>query len=122
MPIELYKILHITAALAVFAVLGGVLMSAANGISKEGNSWRKRSAIVHGIGLALILISGFGLLAKNGISAPPPWAVVKVGLWLALGGMLTLAYRAKESRSRLWWALIGIGAIAAYIGVSWRSW
>lgn len=122
MPIELYKIIHLTAALAVFAVLGGVIMSAANGVTKEGNSWRKRSAIVHGVGLTFILISGFGLLAKNGIGAPPPWALVKLALWLALGGLLPLAYRSSETRSKIWWALIAIGFVAAYIGVSWRSW
>lgn len=122
MPIELYKVLHLTAALSVFAVLGGVIVSAANGVTKDQNNWRKGSAIIHGVGLLLMFISGFGLLAKNGFGAPPPWALLKIGLLLALGGLLPLAYRATAARSKLWMtALIGIGLTAAYIGVSWRS-
>lgn len=127
MPIAFYKILHILSAFALFAVLGGVLMSAANGVTKEGNEWRKKASITHGVGLLLLLISGFGLLAKNGLVAKnglgfPAWAGIKLVLWLSLGALLPLAYRANNARAKLWWALLGIGFIAAYVGVSWREW
>jgi len=121
MPIAFYKILHILSAFALFAVLGGVLMSAANGVTKERNEWRKKASITHGVGLLLLLISGFGLLAKNGLGFPA-WAGIKLVLWLSLGALLPLAYRANNARAKLWWALLGIGFIAAYVGVSWREW
>ena len=134
MSITFYKILHLAAALSLFAVLGGVLMTAANGIGKEKNRWRKKAAIVHGVGLVILLVSGFGLLAKNGLSFPA-WATIKMVLWLVLGGLLPFAYRqARQATSSgddtvdekasdlLWWLLLGVGFLAAYVGVSWRSW
>lgn len=134
MSITFYKILHLAAALSLFAVLGGVLMTAANGIGKEKNRWRKKAAIVHGVGLVILLVSGFGLLAKNGLSFPA-WATIKMVLWLVLGGLLPFAYRQarqattsgddtvdEKASDLLWWLLLGVGFLAAYVGVSWRSW
>ena len=134
MSITFYKILHLAAALSLFAVLGGVLMTAANGIGKEKNRWRKKAAIIHGVGLLILFVSGFGLLAKNGL-AFPAWAIIKMVLWLILGALLPFAYRQarrattsgdnavnEKAGDLLWWLLLGVGFLAAYVGVSWRGW
>lgn len=73
--------------------LGGVTLHVLNGGTKEFAN-RKMIAITHGIGLFLILLGGFGMLARLGIIWPwPGWIVAKFIIWLAYGGLLTLVYK-----------------------------
>jgi hypothetical protein len=100
----------------IFSSLGGALTLVANGKSKVENIWRKRLAITHGIGLTLVLVSGFGMLARLGIHSIPSWAILKLIIWIALGGLLTLIYRQAALASKLWWTLLAFGFFAALLG------
>ena len=72
MPLVAYKVLHIFSVILTFTVLGGLALHAANGGDKESNSQSKLTGALHGVGLLLILISGFGALARLGLGAGFP--------------------------------------------------
>jgi uncharacterized membrane protein SirB2 len=116
MSLQFYKLLHIIGILLTFSALGGVFVYAGNGGNKEGNSLRKVIAISHGVGLVLLLVSGFGMLAKLGLSFPM-WVVPKLVIWLALGAAIALGYRKPEKAVLLWTGSVALGSIAALIGL-----
>ena len=78
MSYQFYKILHITSLLALFISYGLILSS----ISR----FKKWSSILHGVSCLLLFVSGFGLIAKTGLSLQ--WAdsllppLVRASLWL----------------------------------------
>lgn len=116
MSLQFYKLLHIIGILLTFTALGGVFVYVGNGGNKEGNSFRKIIAISHGVGLLLLLVSGFGMLAKLGLSFPI-WIVPKLLIWLALGAALALGYRKPEKSVLLWAGSVVLGSIAALIAL-----
>ena len=57
----------------------------------------KKIMIVHGIGSALALMGGFGLLAKLGIHGSwPSWIIIKLGILLVLIASISLFKRKLE--------------------------
>lgn len=114
-----YKVLHILGTMLLFAALGGSLITWRDG----GPSPRGRSLIgmTHGLALVLILVTGFGALARLGMSNPgiwPLWMWIKVVVWLALGGAVVLIRRSPRSAGLLWWLLPILGALAGYLAIS----
>ncbi len=109
MSITVYNILHIVGAL--FLCIGFAALISAKSA--------KKGMMFHGIGLVILLISGFGQLAKLGWTAHmPAWVIVKIVLWLVLGFMPVLAKRHVLSRPvtvALGFVVIGF---AAYLGLS----
>lgn len=102
MSYEFYKILHFIAIIAVFLGLGAGIMAQMLNQGKKYSA-KKWSVITHGVGLVVVLISGFGLLARisNG-EGTPNWIWIKLLVWLALGGILALISKFPE-KSKLWW-------------------
>lgn len=116
MPYYVYKIMHLVGILMLFLGYGGVILYSINGGTKATNAWRKPVAITHGIGLVLALVGGFGLLAKIGISWPwPGWVIVKMVIWLLLAALVGVATRSAATGKGLWWLLLLLGALAAYM-------
>ncbi len=74
---------------------------------------RKLGSITSGIGLLLILIAGFGMISKLNHSFTAPWLIVKMVIWVALGGIIVLINRQPALARLLWWSLLGLGIIAA---------
>jgi SAM-dependent methyltransferase len=88
-----YKILHILGMLLIFAAAGGVAVHAASGGDKAGNPARRAVAIAHGVGLVLMLVAGFGMLARIGDSVASGWVLGKVAIWLVMGAATVLPYK-----------------------------
>ncbi len=120
MSYQVYKIIHIVGIIFLFASLGGMMLHMMNGGTKASNGSRKITAITHGLAMFAILLGGFGLIARVGIShgGPyPTWLFVKLGVWLVLGFIPVLIWR-KGSFSRVFWFLIPVlGAVAAYFAI-----
>ncbi len=116
MPYEVYKILHLIGIFMVMISLGGVTTYAMNGGDKNDNRFRKALGITHGVGLLIVLVAGFGLLARLGIGWPG-WVFVKLIIWVIFGGFSAVAYRLGSKGQGLWYVLIVIGALAAYLAV-----
>lgn len=115
-----YKLIHVLGIWMVFLALGGLILFSINGHAKSDNRWRRPAAITHGVGLFLVLLGGFGMLAKLGINWPwPGWIVGKVIVWLLFGGVIALIFRKPSLAKILWWVVLGLGVIAAYL-VLWK--
>ncbi|MCH8029207.1 MAG: hypothetical protein IH874_04670 [Candidatus Dadabacteria bacterium] len=116
-PINAYKLIHIFGIMFLFLSLGAYLSLSMNN-SEKG---RKLAAITHGVVMIMIIIAGFGLLARLGIMSPgswPAWAWVKLGIWVLLAGSIAVIKRTRGSVALLLWFLIPIlGGIAAYMGI-----
>lgn len=109
MSILIYNILHLVGAISLF--IGFLLLLSAKSA--------KKGMMFHGIGLVILLISGFGQLAKLGMTAHmPPWAIVKIVAWLVLGFLPVLAKRHVLPRSAVVTMAFAIGGFAAYLGLS----
>ena len=114
MKILIYKYLHLSGVLLVFLSYG--LLIARTMFAADNKAIRKLGGILSGIGLFLILLGGFGLLAAVYGNAITWWIGAKIVLWLALGGMLVLINRARNSMA-LFWTTLALGLVAAALGI-----
>lgn len=115
---SVYKLIHLAGIFLLFLSLGGLALHTMNGGSKATNSFRKTVAITHGIALVLILVAGFGLLARLGIphASWPLWVYLKVGVWLIFGGSIALVSKTNLAKV-LWFALPTLGLVSAYLAI-----
>jgi hypothetical protein len=117
MSYEIYKVLHLLGLSLVVLSLGGVLLYVINGGTKESNVFRRGLMMTHGVGLLLLLVAGFGMLAKLGIHSVPGWVGGKLLIWLALGGFVTLAYKKAAIARKLWVTVPVLVAIASTLAI-----
>jgi hypothetical protein len=118
MSYQAYKVIHILGVLFVFASLGALMLAAREGVER-GNG-RKLAGMTHGIALLLVLVAGFGTLARLGLGNPatwPMWVWIKLAIWLVLGGIIVLIRRAPQLGTLLWWLLPLLGGIAAWAAI-----
>lgn len=116
MSYSVYKVMHLLGILMLFLSYGGVINHVINGGTRSTNTWRIPAAVTHGLGLLLALVGGFGLLAKIGISWPwPGWVIVKLIIWLLFAAVVGMAARSAVLGKGLWWMLLLLGAVAAYM-------
>lgn len=117
MSYEFYKILHITSLIATFMSLAAMTFARSLG-SDLPKSVRIFLSATHGIGLALVLISGFGLAARLGmIRGLPNWIYLKIGIWLLLGASIVLAKRKSDWAFGLYVVWLVLGSLAASLAV-----
>ena len=105
-----YQVLHIVGISMVFLGYGALL--ARSMAAPENVSIRKLGSTTSGIGLLLILIAGFGLIPKLGHSYSETWILVKLIIWLILGGLIVLINRKPQLAMLLWCLLIALSATA----------
>lgn len=118
MPYEIYKSLHVLGLSLVVLSLGGILLHVINGGTKTSNTFRKGVMITHGVGLLLLLVAGFGMLAKLGIHGVPGWIGVKLAIWLVLGAFVGIAYKKQALAKKFWVAIPVLVFIATVLAVS----
>ena len=114
MPLVFYKLLHILGLLMLFAAMGGAVITAAT----ADRSWKKLHGAMHGIGAFLLLLGGFGMLARLEIMASwPGWVWGKLGIWVVLGAAPFLLRKAPEKAKGFLFAAIVLGFVAAYLAL-----
>ncbi len=120
MSYEFYKALHILGIALLFLAFGGLAGHALNGGTKETNKARGLMLASHGIGLVLILVAGFGMLAKMGGSGGmfPSWIHPKLLIWLLLGAATMPLQRKNALAKPLWFVLPLLALTAAYLALS----
>ena len=106
-----YQVLHIVGISMVFLGYGALL--ARSMAAPENVSVRKLGSITSGIGLLLVLVAGFGLVAKLGYNYAETWILVKFTIWLLLGGLIVLINRKPQLAMLLWFMLIALSLTAA---------
>jgi uncharacterized membrane protein len=115
---SIYKLLHLAGILFVFVSVGGLAVHAANGGTRASNALRKLIAGMHGIGLLVVLVAGFGMLAKLGIMGQiPGWVWAKLVIWLLLGAMVIVPYKKPSWGPALLVVLPLLGVLAAYLAL-----
>lgn len=118
MSYEFYKIIHLISIVLLFSGLIGLLSVR---MSKGVLDGKVKSLVFtsHGVGLLFLLISGFGLLARLGLThGIPGWVFAKMAIWLILGGSLALVKRKGHVGWPLFISLIGIFSIAAFLAIT----
>lgn len=118
MSYEFYKVIHIVGLILTFSGFAFLISLNLAQVAMTPPT-RKLIFISHGIGLALLLVSGFGLAARLGfLHNIPTWIFFKLGIWLIAGGLITLIKRKTKLSVPLFGFVILLGATAAYIAVN----
>lgn len=115
-----YRVIHLVGLLLLFLALGGMTFLALLGKLKESSGARTLGFILHGIAMVLLLLGGFGLMARTGIShgAPwPAWIWVKLVVWVLFGASMGLFRRAPDKVRVLWPVLPVLGAVAVFTAI-----
>ena len=89
MSYEFYKLFHYLGIFLVMVALGGAAGHAAGGGDRKKNPQRGMMLAAHGIGLLLMLVAGFGMLARLDVPMGG-WFWAKLVLWLLLGASTAL--------------------------------
>ncbi len=106
----IYKIIHFVGLIVLFLGIGSLISS-----DPKKPAALRRPAMIHGIGLLLLLISGFGLQAKLNLGFPA-WLIGKLVILLLLGAMIVIIKRKLLPPPAAYLVAIILGAIAAYLG------
>ena len=123
MDFAFYKLLHIFGAFLVLGVYAALGVWAMNERPSSENKYEKMSMIAHGIGLLVILIGGFGMASKiSDDMMSLGWIHIKLTLWLALGGGITLLRKKPEYASWILLSALGLVILASSIGINHYSW
>ena len=117
---QLYNLVHILGIVLVFMSLGALAFHGANGGKKETNGVRKLVMATHGVGLLLILVAGFGMLARSRSMAAglPGWIHPKLLIWVLLGAAPALLNRKPEWGKIMWIVLPLLAATSAYFAIN----
>jgi len=103
-----YQIIHLVGLAALAIGTGGMMAN--------GNN-RKLFAIWQGVGLLVILVAGFGMLAKGKLGLPH-FAIVKVVLWVVVAAMPVILRKLKAPLSAAILVSLTLVAILAWLGVT----
>ena len=120
MPLTFYNLIHVIGLILLVASLGAALqqrLAARAGQADATGGNRKLVMILHGTAMFLLLLGGFGALARLGVTWPwPGFVMAKFVIWLFLGAAPTLIRKA--GTDTLWWTLVlGLASLAAYLGL-----
>ena len=116
-PRDVYEIVHILGTALVFTSLGGATL-AASGTPAPGV--RRLATITHGLGAFLILLGGFGMLARIGFKhggAFPFWLSGKIAIWLVLSLVVLLPYRWPALAKPLFVLAPTLAGVAVYLAL-----
>ncbi|MGB3562469.1 MAG: hypothetical protein WBH85_10840 [Thermoanaerobaculia bacterium] len=114
-PAAIYRVVHFLGLFLLFGGLGALSALFAAGTPPTDRLY-KLIYRTFGAGMFLVLLGGFGLLAKF-LSSDGDWALwiwIKLAVWIGLG-LMPLVARSGPGRAR--WLLLGVpllGAIAAF--------
>lgn len=104
MPFTVYSLMHVVGALLVFAAIGSAIAT------RGTESTRKHQGIAHGVGMLLLVVAGFGMLAKLEYGFPL-WVIVKMVLWVVMAIMPTLVRKSGASAGLLWSVLAALALV-----------
>ena len=119
MSYQTYLLIHLVAVFAILGTMIAMALHMVGGGTKASFGARKLAAAVHGTGLIVALIAGFGLLARLGLAQGgiPGWAIAKLVIWLILGAMPVLIYRVPKAATLLFVLIFVFGGLATYLAI-----
>jgi hypothetical protein len=120
MAYEAYKLIHIFGILLLLFWLGALYFQAAEERMHGVGRRRRLHGIAHGAALLIILVGGFGLLARLGVTEGfgwPWWVWGKIAIWVLLGVIPLAIKKSLTLKRSLWFAAPILGAAAAYLAI-----
>jgi hypothetical protein len=117
MPYPIYKLIHYLGIFTVVIAVALVCMHVLRGGTRADYPHRRALAIAHGTAMVLVLLGGFGMLARLEYRGIPGWLYPKLLIWLFLGASTALAYRNRAFARMLLVALPVIAVLAAYFAL-----
>lgn len=117
---QFYNLVHIVGLVLLMSGLGGMALRSAGGVDNGSRALRRLALALHGLGVFLILLGGFGMLARMGIAHGagwPGWLWVKVAVWGVLAAAALLPYRWPAASVPLLLLLPALGGLAAYMAI-----
>lgn len=105
----IYKVIHLAAIISLFGALGASIYAPSN---KNG----KLAGILHGVSLVLILVSGFGLIARIWGNEWHWWMFAKMAIWFLLGGSYALAKKRILAENTAFAFILILGILAVILG------
>lgn len=113
--LQVYRLIHFLGILLLFIGLGGILISHFSGATlKKGAKIMAMAS--HGVGLFLIILGGFGMLARLGITdGLPGWIYAKLAIWVYFGAAIVLVK--KRAGWMAWAALLVVGMAAPFLAI-----
>jgi hypothetical protein len=118
-PLNAYKVIHLLGMFMLFTVLGGIALHSLNGGTRQSNTGRRLIGAMHGISLFIILLGGFGMLARLGLvrGMLPGWILAKLAIWIALPFLGLMAYRKPQFAKLLLVVMPMLGGLAGWIAL-----
>lgn len=117
---SVYNIVHIVGIILAMLALGGAtVLAIATPAGATLPPARRLLAILHGAGVFLVLLGGFGMLARLGITHAglPGWILVKLAIWAIVAAALFVPRRAPSLAKPLLLALPVLGGLAAWMAI-----
>ena len=113
-----YKAVHLIGVMLTVAALAGMAIHAANGGLRAEALTRRLTTAVHGAGLLLVLVAGFGMLARLGASPGAGWVLLKLVVWVTLGVAAAVPYRRPQLARVLFLLVPLLAATAGIIAIT----
>lgn len=116
-PYEIYKVIHIAGVFFLLFSLSTYLVIT----NTDTVKFKRIASVMHGISMFIVLIGGFGLLARLGIIHGidwPAWVWIKLIIWVTMGAMIYIIKRVKTSSQILWFIIPILAVVAAYVAVT----
>jgi hypothetical protein len=114
-----YRVVHLLGIFILFVILGGLAYGASRA-DTGGAVSRRTGMVLHGVGLFIVLLGGFGLLARLGVMhgmSWPGWVWAKLGIWALLGAAVVVPRRKPEWAGGLLLLLPALGGLAAWLAI-----
>jgi len=108
---EFYKLLHIFSLIGATTALGGLITGATGG-------FRRALVALHGTALFIMLVAGFGALAKLGVGGLPGWVTTKLVIWLVLGAIVVPARRMPEKKGTWIAAVVVLASSSGWLAIA----
>lgn len=119
MSYEFYKTLHIIGLACLLMGFGlglAYFLLAKNGAPRSLRIW---TFALHGTGLTIMIVAGFGLLARlNMMGDLPGWVYGKLVIWLVLALMISLVKRRPQWFPGLAIVIVALVGYAAKLAIT----
>ncbi len=116
LSLSFYKLLHLFGIMLMFSALGAMIAAAVAG--ETNPRLKKLGGMAHGIALVIVLVAGFGLLARQGFGGGwPLWVWLKLAIWLVFGAATVFVRKAGDKAGWLLVLLPVLGAVSAWLAL-----
>ena len=116
MSYETYKLIHMFGIMCLFTGFGIIATLAFTG--QLASKIRGMGFGLHGLGLLLMIFSGFGMAARLQIFQHlPGWLYGKVVIWLIMGGIIALFRRKPKFTAYNLALVLALGVGAGYLAL-----